>query len=91
MSKHECIRVSEMLSSYIDGELSELECKKLEEHVRSCYVCAKFLDSVKFTVELSSKLEICELYQLPKEVSKKLREYLKTQCKCNDSCDRDDT
>jgi predicted anti-sigma-YlaC factor YlaD len=82
MDEKNCQRVCEMLSSYIDEELSKEDCKNLEEHMASCQTCTLFYKKLSTTVKLSRKLECSDCYEMPNDVREKLREFLKKECKC---------
>jgi len=77
----ECDRFCDLLSCYLDNELSSDKCRKLEEHMRECDSCRGFFESFEFTVELSRKIVRCEEYEMPDEVGERLREILRTRCK----------
>jgi anti-sigma factor (TIGR02949 family) len=48
-----CRAVFEMLSEYLDGDLTPASCEELEEHIAGCEPCVQFLDSLKKTMSLS--------------------------------------
>lgn len=53
-SEHE--RVEELLSAYIDGELSVEEATLVEKHLRECSACAQDLETLHQTVNLVRQL-----------------------------------
>lgn len=53
-SEHE--RVEELLSAYIDGELSIEEATLVEKHLRDCSACACDLETLRQTVNLVGQL-----------------------------------
>jgi len=53
-SEHE--RVEELLSAYIDGELSIEEATLVEKHLRECSACTQDLESLRQTVNLVRQL-----------------------------------
>jgi predicted anti-sigma-YlaC factor YlaD len=77
----ECDKFCELLSCYLDNELSSDKCKKLEEHMKDCDSCRGFFESLEFTVELSRKISGCEEHEMPEEVGQRLHEILRTRCK----------
>jgi predicted anti-sigma-YlaC factor YlaD len=85
MGKIGCHKIFEMVSSYIDNELSAEDCRIIEEHISACEPCKVYFKTLVFTVELSRKLECYECYGMPSEVSAKLREFLRAKCKCDDN------
>ncbi len=52
MKSRECESVFEMLSEYLDGELPEIDCQELEEHIRECPPCVEFVRSLRKSVLL---------------------------------------
>ncbi|MGQ9625309.1 MAG: anti-sigma factor family protein [Anaerolineae bacterium] len=50
--------VEDMLSAYIDGELSPEQVAQVEEHLRDCPRCAWHLETLRRTVELLRELPI---------------------------------
>jgi len=53
-SEHE--GVEELLSAYIDGELSIEEATLVEKHLRECWACTKDLEALRQTVNLVRQL-----------------------------------
>ncbi len=53
-SEHE--RVEELLSAYIDGELSVEEATLVEKHLRDCSACTQDLETLRQTVNLVRQL-----------------------------------
>ncbi|MBN2223695.1 MAG: zf-HC2 domain-containing protein [Deltaproteobacteria bacterium] len=85
MSEHhdctDCKRIFEKLSEYIDQELDQEECLVFEEHIRNCRPCLEFLETLHSTIKLSKQLDTQETYRIPRDVSLKLHEFLKKECK----------
>jgi anti-sigma factor (TIGR02949 family) len=52
----ECRALFARLSEYLDGELGQDLCAKLEGHMSDCPPCRAFLDSLRRTVELTRDL-----------------------------------
>lgn len=52
-SDDRCQEVFEMLSDYLDGELTAAECEEIETHISACPPCVDFLDSLKGSVSLA--------------------------------------
>ena len=50
--KSECQQLREMLSPYIDGELSTPEKTRVERHIAACDSCRRELESLRATVGL---------------------------------------
>ena len=57
-----CLNFMELISSYIDGEISETEKKNLEAHIETCESCASFLRAYK---GISSAVEAGETVPPP--------------------------
>jgi len=47
-----CKKMAVLLSAYIDGELSPVEKKQLESHIRGCTVCSAKYERLKLTDNL---------------------------------------
>jgi anti-sigma factor RsiW len=84
MRDYDCRKICELLSAYIDGELGDDERRTLEKHLDSCLHCRVYLESLDFTVKISSRLEGHEPYEMPQEVRTKLRAFLKERCTCDE-------
>ena len=56
-----CDGVSNLLSAYVDGELSPGELLRVEEHLRRCHACADEVDSLRQTIALVASLEEVEV------------------------------
>jgi len=56
LTKSEHQRVEEMLSAYIDRELSASEVELVERHLKECAACARNLETLRATVELVRQL-----------------------------------
>ena len=54
-------RIRALLSSYVDGEVSAAETRRVEEHAAACPACRDELDSLTATVELVRALPELEL------------------------------
>ncbi|HYG60179.1 MAG TPA: anti-sigma factor, partial [Symbiobacteriaceae bacterium] len=56
-----CDGVRNLLSAYLDGELSAGELLRVEEHLRRCHCCADEVDSLRQTIALVASLEEVDL------------------------------
>ena len=59
---NKCMEFMDLISLYVDGEASEIEKKKLEEHIETCESCASFLHAY---TGISSTIEADELTPPP--------------------------
>lgn len=64
-----CEEIFAALSDYIDGELDESICERLESHMSCCEPCREFLESLRRTVSWLSE-------QPPPELSSDAREQI---------------
>ncbi|NPA91296.1 MAG: zf-HC2 domain-containing protein [Chloroflexi bacterium] len=64
-----CSDVLDLLSAYVDGELSPDICRAIEEHMAVCHDCFVMLDSMNKTLVLYHRLEPPEM---PEEVELRL-------------------
>lgn len=56
-----CDGVRELLSAYVDGELSSGELLRVEQHLRRCPLCAEEVDALRQAIALVGALEEVEL------------------------------
>ena len=82
MKKHmkKCSDFCKKLSDYLDRELSENECRLIEEHLEKCPPCAMIYQSLEKTVTLCGSAISDEI---PPEVKQRLISFLRNRC-CND-------
>jgi len=69
-----CSKHIQQIVDYIDGELDEALCARLEEHLRECNNCRIMVDTLKQTVFLcrEGKKE-----RLPEDIESRLNDILK--------------
>ncbi|MGD9817067.1 MAG: anti-sigma factor [Desulfomonilaceae bacterium] len=75
-----CSDFCKKLSDYLDRELSEAECKLIEDHLRQCPPCAIIFQGLERTVSLCGK-GISD--EVPPAVKQRLINFLRNRC-CND-------
>lgn len=56
-----CDGVRELLSAYVDGELSSGELLRVEQHLRRCPLCAEEVDALRQAIAMIGALEEVEL------------------------------
>jgi len=49
---HDCERMLETMSDYIDGSLRQSLCQELEKHLEGCQNCRVVVNTLKKTIEL---------------------------------------
>ena len=59
---HDCQEIFAALSEYLDGELDETLCERLEQHMECCGPCQEFLESLRRTVSWLSDQPEPELF-----------------------------
>jgi predicted anti-sigma-YlaC factor YlaD len=52
-----CQEVVELVTSYLEGALSEAEEVRFEEHLAMCEGCSAYLDQMRRTIDLAGKLD----------------------------------
>lgn len=67
---HNCFKLFERLSEYIDRELDTITCQDIEAHIKACKPCQVCLETLKQTVKLCRNLEN---QHVPETFSRKLR------------------
>ena len=43
---------TELLSAYLDGQVTSRECSQVEQHLRVCAACARELETLRYTTRL---------------------------------------
>jgi len=76
MREFNCGALLELLSDYVDGELSPELCEVLEAHMRECPNCYIVVDTLRKTVALYRSLEPPEM---PAEVEQRLFRVLRLE------------
>jgi anti-sigma factor (TIGR02949 family) len=66
-----CREIFARLSDYLDGELPEDFCERIDRHMGDCPPCRDFLKSLERTVRL---VEGVETPTMPEEVRRAVRE-----------------
>ncbi len=69
----DCGDVLQLLSAYVDGELSPELCRAIEAHMAVCHDCFVVLDSMNKTLVLYHRLEPPEM---PEDVELRLFQVL---------------
>jgi RNA polymerase sigma-70 factor (ECF subfamily) len=72
-NKESCKEVFDMLSEYLDRELSAATCKDIEAHLAGCPPCIEFLNSLKRTIRLCHD---CESTEVPRPLTPAERDKL---------------
>jgi hypothetical protein len=54
--RKDCLAMFARLSEYIDNELDELTCRKIEDHARDCIPCKSCLETLRQTIHLCRSL-----------------------------------
>ena len=57
----DCVAVAELLSPYLDGQVTAAEKALVQEHLGRCEGCAQELDSLRFTIGLLQRLPTVEV------------------------------
>ncbi|RTZ96156.1 MAG: hypothetical protein DSY90_11380 [Deltaproteobacteria bacterium] len=65
-----CLEFFKKLSEYIDEELDEESCRKIEKHVEDCAPCQACLETLKATTGLCRRLKE---KPVPAELSDRLK------------------
>jgi len=73
-----CREFCDQFSEYLDGELSEADCRLIEEHLAECSPCALEYKSLRTAVEVCSQ-GISD--DMPEDLRSRLKAFLKQRCK----------
>lgn len=69
-----CLEVFARLSEYIDGELGQLDCSHIEDHIADCPPCVDFLRSLRECIQASKEIEgRAECPPVPPELEARLK------------------
>jgi anti-sigma factor RsiW len=56
-----CQELVELVTSYFEGELSELERARFEEHLTRCDGCTQYVEQMRHTVRVTGELRTSDL------------------------------
>lgn len=68
----------DLLLEFLEGEMPEEQAKRLEEHLGACPPCVDFLRTYRATPTLCKR---ALQKQMPEELSQRLTEFLRQNCK----------
>ena len=71
-----CREVIEVLSDYIEGDLSPEDAEALERHMADCPPCERFLRNLETSIDWTRRMNDADV---PREVMDRLRGFLKTK------------
>lgn len=70
-----CLEIFARLSEYLDGELGEMDCRLIEEHIQDCEPCVEFVRSLRRSIEAAHTYHAqMEPSQLPPELESRLKQ-----------------
>ena len=72
--KKDCKKDFERISEYLDGELDDDICRKIEEHLSHCPPCRECVGSLRKTIRLCKEGAIEEI---PSDARERLRSKLR--------------
>ncbi len=56
-----CQQAIELLTEYLEGNLSRRQKRRLERHLRACPNCSNYLEQIRITIRLTGAMEPEEL------------------------------
>ena len=71
-----CHQVQQLLVDYLDGELDIQTGRELEEHLKDCVPCEKFIKTYRATIQLTKKVDPGEM---PDELKERLQSFIKAK------------
>jgi len=71
---HDCLRLFEKLSEFIDHELDTVTCRDIERHMKNCRACTACMATLKKTVELS---KCTSSHPVPESFSENLKNLIR--------------
>lgn len=70
-----CLEVFARLSEYLDGELDEMDCRLIEEHIQGCEPCVEFLRSLRRSIDAAHRYTArIEPARIPPEFEARLKQ-----------------
>ena len=73
-----CKDILDLLSEYMEGDLSPERSRAFENHMKRCHPCLDYLDSIRDTSSLAESLR-CD--EIPDAVKRSLRDFLDRELK----------
>lgn len=70
----DCKEYFERISEYLDGELDEDICRKIDQHLQDCPECLECIDSLRRSIQLC-KEAVKE--EIPPDIRERLRSTLR--------------
>lgn len=52
-----CQQAVELVTDYLEGNLTRRQRRRFERHVRGCENCARYLDQIRTTIRLAGEVE----------------------------------
>ena len=71
-----CRQLVDLLSDYVDGELSPKRQRQLDAHLKGCVPCATFLETFKQTQTMAQTIQYEDM---PLELRQRLHSFLRAQ------------
>jgi predicted anti-sigma-YlaC factor YlaD len=62
-----CLELIELVTSYLEGALTDEERQRFEEHVVVCTGCSNYLDQIRHTIDLAGRVREDDLSAQTKE------------------------
>ena len=76
--KNDCVKCFQRISEYLDGELEEKICLKIDKHLRECPECRDYVDSLRKTIQLCKGTTMEEIPgDIHDRIRSKIRELLR--------------
>ncbi len=72
-----CERAGDLAVDFLEGQLSEAHKARIEEHMRDCPPCVRFLETYRKTTKLCRKGLLSEV---PVEFTGRLKSFLRENC-----------
>jgi anti-sigma factor RsiW len=52
-----CVELVELVTDYLEGELSDGERRRFEDHVRDCEGCTSYIEQIRETIAVVGRIE----------------------------------
>lgn len=76
-----CDRAGDLAVDFLEGQLSEKTRERIEQHMRKCPPCLKFMETYRKTTDICRRVLI---KKAPTEFADRLRDFLRQNCSKKD-------
>jgi anti-sigma factor RsiW len=56
-----CVELVELVTAYLEGDLSDAERTRFDDHIGGCEGCSNYLDQMRETIAITGRIEADDL------------------------------